>query len=189
MGTMGTQARVVAVIGSPRRGGNTELLVEAAVAELEARGVSCEVVRLAELSVAPCLGHDDCASRQACFQQDDAEDVLAALFAADGLILASPVFFQSVSAQMKALIDRSFFQYCKAVRLRARAVGLVAVGAGSGIEDAFDVLRRFVTLSSDRDIQALTAGGFAGPSGSAAENQELMADARRLGRELAEALV
>lgn len=188
MEAVDTRARVVAVIGSPRRGANSELLVEAAVAEIEARGVPCEVVRLAELSVTPCLGHDDCGTRRSCPLKDDAEAVLAAMFAADGLILASPVYFQNVTAQLKALIDRSVFRYNRAVRLRARVVGLLAVAEDGGIEDTFDAMRRFVALSSDRDIPALTAGGFANLAGSAAENEELMAAARRLGRELAEAL-
>jgi multimeric flavodoxin WrbA len=84
---------------------------------------------LGERRVAGCLGHDDCAERRVCPLGDDAADILDAVYAADGLILATPVYYENVSAQMKAFMDRNAFRYAHDEWLRAKAVGLVAVTA------------------------------------------------------------
>jgi multimeric flavodoxin WrbA len=105
---------------------------------------------LGERRVAGCLGHDDSAERRVCPLGDDAADILDAVYAADGLILATPVYYENVSAQMKAFMDRNAFRYAHDEWLRAKAVGLVAVTA---------------------------------------ERPELLAAARRLAADLAEALL
>ena len=121
------QPLVVAVVGSPRRGGNTAVLVAAALGELSARGARCETVFLAQHDIAPCLAHDGCAEFAACPLGDDAASVLDQVYAADCLVLASPVYYENVSAQMKAFIDRNLFRYSHDEWLRATAIGLIAV--------------------------------------------------------------
>ena len=91
---------------------------------------------LGERRVAGCLGHDDCAERRACSLGDDAVDILDAVYAADGLVLATPVYYENVSAQMKAFMDRNVFRYAHDEWLRAKAVGLVAVTAETGPDEA-----------------------------------------------------
>ena len=96
--------------------------------------------------VAPCLGHDTCGDLEACPQGDDTEAVLAPVYAADGLLLATPVYYENVSAQMKAFIDRNVFQYNHDVFLTPKVVGLLAVTAETGLDDTLSALRRFVAL-------------------------------------------
>jgi len=178
---------VVAVVGSPRRG-NTATLVAAAVAELEARGAACETIVLSDLAIAPCLAHDGCAGFAACPLRDDAAAALDRVYAADCLILGSPVYYENVSAQMKAFIDRNVFRYSHDEWLRARAVGLVAVTAETGLEETLDALRRYVALCTQGDVPVFTCGGYADAADAAAADEALLADARRLGVELAGAL-
>jgi multimeric flavodoxin WrbA len=178
---------VVAILGSPRRG-NTATLVAAALGELETRGAACETVFLAERRIAPCLGHDDCGERAACPLGDDAGEVLEQAYSADCLILASPVYYENVSAQMKAFIDRNVFRYARDEWLVAKAVGLIAVTAETGLEDTLAALRRYVGLSTDGEVPVFTCGGYADTAGAAAADEALLADARRLGDELAGAL-
>jgi multimeric flavodoxin WrbA len=178
---------VVAVVASPRRG-NTATLVGAAVAELEARGAACETIALSELSIAPCLAHDGCGDFAACLLRDDAAAVLDRVYSADCLILGSPVYYENVSAQMKTLIDRNFFRYAHGQWLRARAIGLVAVTAETGLHETLDALRRYVGLSTDHDVPVFTCGGYADEAGAAAVDAALLGEARRLGAELAAAL-
>ena len=179
---------VVAVVGSPRLRGNTAALVDVTLAELEARGAICETFVLSRLAVAPCLAHETCADLATCAIGDDAAAVLDRVFAADCLILATPVYYENVSAQLKALIDRSYFPYVHGRWLRARAVGLVVVSAETGLQETVDALRRYVALSSDEDIPVFTCAGYADEAGAAAADDELVAEARRLGAELADAL-
>jgi len=176
---------VVAVVGSPRLRGNTAALVDVTLAELEARGAICETVVLSRLAVAPCLAHETCADLATCAIGDDAAAVLDRVFAADCLILATPVYYENVSAQLKALIDRSYFPYVHGRWLRARAVGLVVVSAETGLQETVDALRRYVALSSDEDIPVFTCAGYADEAGAAAADDQLVAEARRLGAELA----
>ena len=179
---------VVAVVGSPRRDSNTAALVAAAVGELETAGAACETIALRDLTIAPCLAHDACADYAACPRADDAEGVLERVYAADCLILGTPVYYENVSAQMKAFIDRNLFPYSHDQWLRARAVGLVAVTAETGLQDAVEALRRYVALSSEGEIPTYTCGGYASDAGEAAGDATLLSEARAMGRALAEEL-
>jgi len=179
---------VVAVVGSPRLRGNTAVLVDVTLAELAARGAACETFVLSRLAVAPCLAHDTCAELATCAIGDDAARVLGRVYAADCLILGTPVYYENVSAQMKALIDRSYFPYVHGQWLRTKAVGLVVVTAETGLQETVDALRRYVALSSEEDVPVYTCAGYADEAGAAAADDELVAGARRLGAELAGAL-
>lgn len=144
---------------------------------------------LGERRVAGCLGHDDCAERRVCPLGDDAADILDAVYVADGLIVATPVYYENVSEQMKTFMDRNVFRYAHDEWLRAKAVGLVAVTAETGLDETVAALRRYVALSTDGDVPIFSAGGYADTAGSAAERPELRAAARRLAADLAEALL
>ena len=180
---------VVAVVGSPRVRGNTSLLVDVALEELGRRGIRVEKVMLGARRVAGCQGHDDCAERRACPLGDDAADILDVVYAADGLILATPVYYENVSAQMKAFMDRNVFRYAHDQWLRAQVVGLVAVTAETGLDETLAALRRYVALSSDGDVPIFSVGGYADTAGSAAQKPELLAAARQLAADLAGALL
>jgi multimeric flavodoxin WrbA len=179
---------VIAVVGSPRTRGNTSLLVDVALKELEGRGLRCEKVELAKRGIAPCHGHDSCGDFEACKLDDEAAHVLDLVYAADGLILATPVCYDNVSAQMKAFIDRNFFRYNHEQRLSARAIGLVVVGAESGLEETLAALRRYVAYSTQDEVPIFSASGYAGTAGSAADSPELLRAARQMGVDLAGAL-
>ena len=179
---------MVAVVGSPRPRGNTALLVDVALEELARHGVRGARIMLGAQRVAGCLGHDDCADRAACPLPDDAGDILDAVYAADGLILATPVYYENVSAQMKAFMDRNVFRYAHGEWLPARVVGLVAVTAETGLDETLAALRRYVVLSTDHDVPIVTVTGFADTAGSAAQDAKLIAAARRLGAQMAEVL-
>jgi multimeric flavodoxin WrbA len=179
---------VVAVVGSPRGRSNTAALVAAALEELEGAGAVCEIISLRQSTIAPCLAHDACGDYAECPVDDDAADVLERVYAADCLILGTPVYYENVSAQMKAFIDRNLFRYSHDQWLGARAVGLVAVTAETGLPDALDALRRYVDLSSEGQIPTYTCGGYASDAGEAAGDEALLSEARAMGRALAEEL-
>jgi multimeric flavodoxin WrbA len=179
---------VVAVVGSPRRSGNTAALVAAVLEDLEARGAARETIELSRLSIAPCLAHDTCGELAACALADDAAEVLDRVYAADCLILGTPVYYENVSAQMKAFIDRSYFPYMHGRWLQAKAIGLVVVTAETGLEETLAALRRYVALSSDHDIPVSACAGYADEAGAAAADAALLAEARRLAGDLAAAL-
>ena len=179
---------VVAVVGSPRATGNTSYLVDVALDELARRGVAVEKITLGEHRILPCEGHDDCADFGACPLNDEAGPILDRVYAADGLIFATPVYYENVSGQMKLFIDRNCFNNYHEVWLRARAVGLIAVAESTGLDDAIDGLRRYVSLACDKKIKPLSVSGLAYREGDAAENAALVAEVRDMAQAIAAAL-
>ncbi|MFA4965978.1 MAG: flavodoxin family protein [Thermoleophilia bacterium] len=176
---------VVAVIGSPRRHGNTVALVDAALEELELCGCRCTKIMLAELQVGACEAHEDCGELAECPLDDDASEVLEKVYAADGLILASPVYYENVSAQMKAFMDRTMIRYSHDEWLAPKVTGLIAVAMESGLDDTLAAMRRFLALSSPEEVPTLSLGGLADKPGEAGADPQLMAEARALGRGMA----
>jgi multimeric flavodoxin WrbA len=180
--------RVVAIIGSPRRHGNTVALVDAALGELERSGCDCTRITLAALHINACDGHENCGERPACPHDDDMPGVLEQVYAADGLILASPIYYENVSGQMKTFMDRNATRGYHEQWLTPKVVGLIAVAAESGLDDALAAMRRFVALSNPEELPVVSLGGCADKPGEAAANAELMSEARALGRSMAERL-
>jgi multimeric flavodoxin WrbA len=182
------QPHVVAVIGSPRRQGNAAALVDAALEELKRHGCRCTAITLADLRIDACDGHSNCGELARCPHDDDMAGLLETVYAADGLILASPVYYENVSSQMKAFMDRNAFRYYHDEWLTPKVVGLIAVAMESGLDDTLAAMRRFVVLSSSQEVPTLSMGGYANKPGDAAADPKVMAEARELGRAMAERL-
>jgi multimeric flavodoxin WrbA len=98
--------KVLAIYGSPRRKGNTSLLLKRAVLGAQDAGAEVEEVVLRDLKMSPCLEIYGCKKNGRCAIKDDFQKLYDKLLACDALILASPIFFYSVSAHTKILIDR-----------------------------------------------------------------------------------
>jgi len=116
---------ILAVAGSPRRHGNTEELLDAAVRGCREAAPDVEVVKLVlnELNIRPCQNCGYCDKKGECVfdKDDDMGSVRAALDAADRFVLASPIFFANVSAQLKTMIDRCQAYWARKYLLKKRA--------------------------------------------------------------------
>ena len=98
--------KVLGISTSPRLKGNSDLLLREALAGAEAAGAQVEYLRIADLNIAPCVECNSCYATGRCRVQDDYQQVLEKMLDADRLIFATPVFFMTVCAQAKILIDR-----------------------------------------------------------------------------------
>ena len=127
---------ILILSGSPRKGGNTDLLVEAF-----AKGASqkhhVEVVSVHDYKVNPCMGCNACFKNKvnACVQNDDMSLIYEEMSRADMLVIASPVYFYGLSAQLKAVIDRFHHPIRDSFRLKKMA--LLLVGAAT-LPELFD---------------------------------------------------
>jgi len=99
-------AMLLAIYGSPRRKGNTALLLKKAVQGAVEAGAEVEEIVLRDLELSPCLEIYGCKKDGRCVIQDDFQSVYDKVLACQGLMLASPIFFYTVSAHTKALMDR-----------------------------------------------------------------------------------
>ena len=99
-------ARILAIYGSPRRRGNTATLLKHAVQGAVDAGAQVDEIILRDLKISPCLEIYACKKEGRCAIKDDFHNVVDQILSAKGLILASPIFFYTVSAHTKILMDR-----------------------------------------------------------------------------------
>ncbi|MGN0832929.1 MAG: flavodoxin family protein [Kiritimatiellia bacterium] len=103
--------KVLVLSSSPRKGGNSDLLCEAFAKGAREAGNSVARIRVADRKIGFCTGCYACKQTGKCVIRDDAEAILRKMMAADVIVFASPVYFYSVCAQLKALFDRSVAFY------------------------------------------------------------------------------
>ena len=107
--------KVLGLLGSARRGGNSDVLLENVVDGIKSANsdVEVEVIRLSKLKITPCLNCGGCDSEGICVQNDDMQNLYDKLLTYDIILLSSPIYFMGVSAWTKAMIDR-----CQALWVR-----------------------------------------------------------------------
>jgi multimeric flavodoxin WrbA len=173
--------KVVAIVGSPHADGNTSYLVDEALKEISVQGIDTEKIMLGECVVNPCLGHKECGTFKVCKIKDDAPGIIEKYNQADGVILASPVYFFDVTAQMKSFIDRNFFTFTHEDKKKAKYAGLLAIGGGGGADETVATLKRFVGLP---EANCIVVTGYLGQD-AAKDKPDLVKKAREMGKKLA----
>jgi len=142
--------KVVAFNGSPRKDGNTFLMLQQVLKELEAEGIETELVQLDGQRLRGCTACFQCFEKkdQRCAVKDDMiNDCIEKMLAADGIILGSPTYFADVSTEMKALIDRAGLVSRANDDMLKRKVGaaVVAVRRGGAV-CVFDSINHFFLI-------------------------------------------
>lgn len=117
--------KIMAIYGSPRREGNTSLLLLQAVAGARQAGAEVEEVVLRDLRMSPCLELYGCKKDGRCIIRDDFQRLYDQLLACQALMLASPIFFYTVSAHTKILMDR-----CQSLWVKKYWIDQVPFGQG-----------------------------------------------------------
>ncbi len=103
--------KVLVFSGSPRKGGNSDMLCDQLVKGAQEAGHEVEKISLREQKINYCTGCGVCNQTHQCVQQDSMAAILAKMVTADVFVMASPVYFYSIDAQMKTLIDRVVPRY------------------------------------------------------------------------------
>lgn len=98
--------KVLGIAASPRRKGNSEILLDKVLAGAFSKGAKTKKVILNNLSIGPCQGCERCQKNGICFIRDDMSGLYKKLKAAEAIVVASPVYFGSIPAQLKLMIDR-----------------------------------------------------------------------------------
>ncbi len=133
--------RIVAIYGSPRKDGNTEILLKRAVDGARSSGAEVNEFFLRHMKISPCLEIYACRKNGVCAIRDDFDKIISSISKSRGVMVASPVFFYGVSAQLKAFIDRCQSQWVKKYVIdgvsfgteRFKRIGmLISVGASHG---------------------------------------------------------
>lgn len=134
-------AEIIAIYGSPRHDGNSAALLKQAVAGARQEGAHVEEVFLRDLKISPCLEIYNCTKNGECAIRDDFPKILAKLESSSGVMLASPIFFYTVSAHTKIFMDRCQSLWVKKYRIENQVIGktpekrkglFISVGATRG---------------------------------------------------------
>ena len=184
--------KVLAINGSPRKNGNTQLMLDAAKEKLEKGGIQVEDISLADYDVRPCDGCDKCAKKLwECPIKDDALALLKRMASSDGLLIGSPVYWGGVTAQLKALIDRSTISY-QTHAMKGKVGGAVCVGGGAHGGQELTVMQIATYFFMSEMIVAGSEGGLPGAmalgdaKGDVLEDAEGLKSARYVGKRMAE---
>jgi multimeric flavodoxin WrbA len=182
--------KVVAINGSPRKQGNTRVLLEKVLEPLARAGWQTEIVQLGGRSIHGCRACYQCMERQdgqCASGKDDFNGIFEAMLGADAIVLGSPTYFSGVSTEMKALIDRSGFVAMANGCAFAGKIGaaVVAVRRG-GATHAFDSMNHLFFIS-----QMVVPGstywnmGYGLEEGSVAQDAESLRNMDQLGQAIA----
>ena len=138
--------KVIAVNGSPHEKGNTYTALCIAKQELEAQGIEVEILQLGKIEFAGCRGCGACSKTGQCVFADDVfNETCAKLYAADGVIFGSPVYYASMNGALKCFMDRCFYQ--SKGRMRHKVAGAIAVARRAGGMTTLDELQKYFLIS------------------------------------------
>ncbi|MGO8678631.1 MAG: flavodoxin family protein [Limisphaerales bacterium] len=182
--------KAIAINGSPRKGGNTELLLRRVLKPLEAAGWETEFVQIGGTPIRGCRACYACfkTKNSRCGQKDDSfAECMEKMVASDAIILGSPTYFSDVSSEMKALIDRAGLVAVANGGLFRRKIGaaVAAVRRGGGTH-AFDTMNHMFLMCG-----AIVPGsiywnlGFGLDRGEVAKDEEALRNMDDLGQTIA----
>jgi multimeric flavodoxin WrbA len=185
------EKKILVLLGSPRKKGNSAALADQIIAGAESAGATAERIFLHGLDIAPCQACYACQrpDSEGCAIDDDMQPIYNKLIEADGWVIASPVYWFCMSAQTKLFLDRCFA--LPAYEKNAFSGKRIAVAMSFGDEDAFNsgcvnALRSFQDAA--RYVGANLVGmvyGSADKPGEIQSNTALMMQAEKLGKKLA----
>jgi len=142
--------KVLAINGSPRRDGNTNLMLEQALKPIADAGMETEIVQLAGKTLRGCIACYKCferKDRRCAVASDDCNALIAKMLEADAILLGSPTYFADVTAEMKALIDRAGLVAKANGDMFRRKVGAAVIAVRRGGEiHAFDTINHFFLI-------------------------------------------
>ena len=178
--------KVVAFNGSPRKDGNTSILIGHVFDELKKQGIQTELVQLSEKELRGCISCYKCIEnkdRKCAVKSDAANEYIDKMLAADGMILGSPVYFNDVTPEMKALIDRTGFVSRANGRMFKKKVGAAVVAVRrSGAVHTLDTMGHF--FLSGEMIFVGRAIGIGRDIGEVEKDEEGMNLAKSLGQRM-----
>lgn len=187
--------KVVGIVGSRRKRGNSQALVQAVLEPLSAAGSDCELLFLGDYGIGACTGCEGCANSYECVIRDGYQRVIEAIDGADAVVLASPTYWYTVTSDMKRFIDRSYnlIQYaenrqewtCKYAKSGKRCV-TVAVCEQSDAEmmgNTSDLLSSFAADIGLEVVTVVKALGFF-EAGTVKNDPTVLGRAREAGQKL-----
>jgi len=180
--------KILGVVCSPRQRGNTDILVNTALESAEREGAEVELWSYVGKTVMPCDHCKSCFKKGECHFKDDMQDLYLKMIGADGIIFGSPVYFWSVSAQAKLVIDRTYALRRPTNKLRGKVGGAIVVAGRQGQIGALTVINNFF-LGQGMMPTGLGVNGRGSDKGDVKKDERALTDAVELGRRMVEIIL
>ena len=181
---MNKQIQILGIVGSPRKGGNTDILIDEILSSAEEFGAETEKVILTDLNINPCQACNSCYKTGKCIQNDDMELLLEKMGKNKMWILGTPIYWWGPTAQFKTFLDRWYLP--KHQEFKGKKVVLV-IPLGGGNEryarHTVGLLKDVVNYLSMELFEILLAPGF-NKRGEVRRNVSLLKKARDIGKRL-----
>ena len=171
--------KILGVNCSPRKLGNTWLLLEEALIGARECGAGTEMCTIVDLEIRPCDGCLACVKTLQCHIKDDMQTVYPRVLAADGIIFATPVYFLNMTAQAKIFIDRLYSLYV-GQKLANKVGGAIAVATRTGHSQVWNSFNLFFAVT--RMLPSDFVAGFGWEKGDIKKDKHAMQSARELGK-------
>lgn len=151
--------KVLVLSSSPRRGGNSDLLCDQFTMGAQQAGHHAEKIFLKDKKINYCTGCGTCLNGgKRCPQKDDMAEVLEKMIAADVMVMATPVYFYTMSAQMKTLIDRTCSRYTEIINKKFYFIVTAADSSKRAMERTLEGFRAFTSCLSGAKEKGIIYG-------------------------------
>jgi multimeric flavodoxin WrbA len=181
-------------ISAGKDGGNTDIMVRAALEECKKAGLETKFLNIWSKEIRPCMDCGKCKTQDHCWQKDAMEEIQPLLEEADGFLIGSPTYFGGISGRLSMLFDRTLPLRRNGFKLRNKVGGALAVGGSrnGGQEFVVRSIQNWVTLhggiviADDAPTAHFGGIGMGRKSGDVAEDEPGMSTSKNLGKHLAE---
>ena len=175
---------VLIISSTPRKGGNSDRLCDAFAEGAKEAGNEVKKVRIADLKIGYCTGCYACQKTGTCAIKDDAQSVIDKMMAADVIVLASPVYFYSICAQLKALIDRTVVVYPNLTNKRFYYLLTMADTNRAKFDGPIAAMRGFLDCYEGSEECGMVCADGVYELG-AIDGTKFLAEAKKLGKSIA----
>lgn len=172
--------KILGLSCSPRKNGNTVNLLNRALAGAKAEGADVELYSVAGKDLKPCDACMACSKTGECVINDDMKDLYQKMLSADGIIFGTPVYFYGMTAQAKAIIDRSISLGGPGKSMANKVGGVIVTGGSLGLVDAIKDL--YFYMVTRQMIPANYVAAY--PKGDFAQMEKCMKATNDLGRQM-----
>jgi multimeric flavodoxin WrbA len=139
--------KILGIMGSPRKGGNTEGLLDVALEEAKKNGAIVSEVSLRDKKIAPCNGCLKCTKTGICVIKDDMQEIYAKMIESDGIIWATPVYFWSMTSLTKIMMDRTYSLLFPKLQLANKVGGIILVAAMRGCVNTANIFHMYFSYN------------------------------------------
>jgi len=160
---------ILGILGSSRRRGNTEYLIDIALKEAKGHGAKVSLISLRDLTIAPCNGCGKCQKSGRCVVKDDMQEIYRKMLDADGILWATPVYFWSMTGQTKIVMDRTYALSVPKLQLANKVGGLITVASIRGCMSTANIFHMYFRYNAM--FFAETVNGYASAKGAIKEDE------------------